>query len=1090
MRSLISSVQRISGFTAMLLIVCGWYGTAVGQSGTWTDADGDGAWGDTANWSGGTIANGSGNTADFSTVDVDGNVVNANFPGFYRNAINLDSTRTIGNMTFGDSNTATPGGWEVFTAASTLTLAGATPTITVNPLGPYVAPAETIDDAIIRPAVDGTQGLTKAGAGILTFAGPYNVTGGINVTGGTLRLRQVLPAANQEQLVNLANGTTIESLGALRNVHVAAGGTATVRLTAATQFGGVVPDGPGSTLNVRNTTTGQVEVARDWAGFQNVNLIGEAGTATGYRFQINSNITAANVFNGNSFANTNLHLDNTNIFVRSNSQGNTLPIGQLTGTSTGILSGGNTGTAVRWEIGGLNTSSTFSGQLNGAGGQSINKVGTGTLTFAGPFSATSPAISSTPARQGGVYRVTTGTMRFTGVNSIPGGPVANPTVLTTIDVLPGATFDVSGSPGGTFTTQSQQKIQGGGTILGNWIHAGGAVPGRIQPGDVGAPTAANEGNMSAGVTPTAGTLTFSGNLELSGGDILHDTGLTPASGNDLVQVTGITTLTSGRIRPRFALDAVPAGLQTYTVLNSTGGFSGAAANLVVDFPGRGANVTPFTTGNDLQFTMPEDFEVITADISWTGSVNGVWDIETTNNWNNGGSADKYFDFDDITFPEAGTTTKTITLNAPVEPGSIVMNNTSTYAFSGNGSIFGATGFTKTGGGQLNMNLNNTFTGPASITGSTVSVGAFTGLGSGPLTLSNATYLSTISMSNSALDIPAGTTSTIQLDGGAGTGGTANIPSLTGDGTLNLTSIVIDKFFGTFTTTGFTGTLNVGPTAPATDLGEMRIRAGQTDFSNAVVNLTSTGVSNQQGGGGGTTVTVGFGELHGDAGSSLIAFNGGSATFPNINWEIGALDTNSNVAGVIADGGGAISNLTKVGTGTLTLTGANTYTGNTTVEEGTLSINSAYLAGTADVIISTGAILDLNFAGTDDIDSLYLDTTSQAIGLYGAIGNAGATFQVPYITGTGLLNVQTVGPPLTLPGDYNADGTVDAADYVFWRLNDGTQAGYDLWAANFGLTQGAGSSAGSIDSNAAVPEPATALLAVLVLGLCCGAWHRR
>ena len=44
----------------------------------------------------------------------------------------------------------------------------------------------------------------------------------------------------------------------------------------------------------------------------------------------------------------------------------------------------------------------------------------------------------------------------------------------------------------------------------------------------------------------------------------------------------------------------------------------------------------------------------------------------------------------------------------------------------------------------------------------------------------------------------------------------------------------------------------------------------------------------------------------------------------------------------------------------------------------------------------------------------------------------------------------------LPGDFNNDGTVDAADYVVWRKNDGTQTGYDAWRANFGRTLFAGS----------------------------------
>ena len=51
------------------------------------------------------------------------------------------------------------------------------------------------------------------------------------------------------------------------------------------------------------------------------------------------------------------------------------------------------------------------------------------------------------------------------------------------------------------------------------------------------------------------------------------------------------------------------------------------------------------------------------------------------------------------------------------------------------------------------------------------------------------------------------------------------------------------------------------------------------------------------------------------------------------------------------------------------------------------------------------------------------------------------------------------------GDYNGDGVVDSADYIVWRNEDGTQAGYDIWRENFGRTMGHGSL-----SNADVPEP--------------------
>jgi hypothetical protein len=57
--------------------------------------------------------------------------------------------------------------------------------------------------------------------------------------------------------------------------------------------------------------------------------------------------------------------------------------------------------------------------------------------------------------------------------------------------------------------------------------------------------------------------------------------------------------------------------------------------------------------------------------------------------------------------------------------------------------------------------------------------------------------------------------------------------------------------------------------------------------------------------------------------------------------------------------------------------------------------------------------------------------------------------------------------LSLLGDYNGDGKVNAADYVLWRKTDGTPAGYNAWRSNFGASVSAGSSS-SVAS--AVPEP--------------------
>jgi hypothetical protein len=87
----------------------------------------------------------------------------------------------------------------------------------------------------------------------------------------------------------------------------------------------------------------------------------------------------------------------------------------------------------------------------------------------------------------------------------------------------------------------------------------------------------------------------------------------------------------------------------------------------------------------------------------------------------------------------------------------------------------------------------------------------------------------------------------------------------------------------------------------------------------------------------------------------------------------------------------------------------------------------------------------------------------------------------------------IAPPAGLSGDYNNNGTVDAADYVLWRdggplQNEGdtpgtvNQADYEVWRANFG------GGAAAIGAAASVPEPAT--IAMLLACLSVAAARRR
>jgi hypothetical protein len=72
----------------------------------------------------------------------------------------------------------------------------------------------------------------------------------------------------------------------------------------------------------------------------------------------------------------------------------------------------------------------------------------------------------------------------------------------------------------------------------------------------------------------------------------------------------------------------------------------------------------------------------------------------------------------------------------------------------------------------------------------------------------------------------------------------------------------------------------------------------------------------------------------------------------------------------------------------------------------------------------------------------------------------------------------------VPGDFNIDGAVDAADHVAWRKGVGiapTEDNYNLWRTNFGRTSGGGGSGVAIGSaSSAVPEPDIIALALLEL----------
>jgi glycosidase len=98
---------------------------------------------------------------------------------------------------------------------------------------------------------------------------------------------------------------------------------------------------------------------------------------------------------------------------------------------------------------------------------------------------------------------------------------------------------------------------------------------------------------------------------------------------------------------------------------------------------------------------------------------------------------------------------------------------------------------------------------------------------------------------------------------------------------------------------------------------------------------------------------------------------------------------------------------------------------------------------------------------------------------GQVTTAGGylSFNVPALSGRYIL----VNSGLHIPGDFNSNGVVDAADYIVWREEPAnyTAADFANWRAHFGATSASASGGGA---SSAVPEPqALALLILASLG---------
>jgi autotransporter-associated beta strand protein len=254
-----------------------------------------------------------------------------------------------------------------------------------------------------------------------------------------------------------------------------------------------------------------------------------------------------------------------------------------------------------------------------------------------------------------------------------------------------------------------------------------------------------------------------------------------------------------------------------------------------------------------------------------------------------------------------------------------------------------------------------------------------------------------------------------------------------DGAITINSgtlVAADLYFGLNFTSSITvngGTLNV-QTAPS-EQGNLYLNGGT---------VTSTGLAD-----------VTYGNILLSQNSTAVHAGGAAVSTISVNqvnlWGVNSIDVGAgstlNITSVVAEYGPA--GLNKTGAGTLALSGANTYSGNTTVTGGTLSlglVNSNNESSTVSITASAGAILDLAFVGTDTVDKLYINGVQQPIGDY-TVAHASGAF-----TGGGTLHVtsdpagyaswKAVNAPTGTPGeDYDGDGVSNGSEFVLGGTKD-------------------------------------------------------
>ncbi len=617
--------------------------------------------------------------------------------------------------------------------------------------------------------------------------------------------------------------------------------------------------------------------------------------------------------------------------------------------------------------------------------------------------------------------------------------------------------------GGTLTASGASYYAGGTGISG----AGGIITivnnGTISGGDGGYNTftGASPGQGASGiqiVNVTRASITNNSTGIITGGNTVG-TGATNAGGSGVYLYSnplGAVTLTNyGTIKGGHNPDSTIGNPGIYVV----------GAGQIILGGGNVSSGTGIATDNAIEFSSPSSASILELRDGWsiTGRVRGGDSGANAARLDLGGSVDSTFDVSLLSTPFASVLGKFIGFNNNQKTG------TSTWTLIGQsdnpasfnittGTIIldaasrtGGFMFQSTSGGRLIIGAGATVTGCICVNaGGAVEIASRAG---GTSLTTGSFFFSAGSTVSVTLGAPS-TTALITAGSLYVYGGTVNVASDGSFGAGDYTLVSYTGAFGTTTPltlgslpTGYTGTISVNTTSKLLILsveapppeqywngasvagggpfgGSGDWTASGTNWTNSAGTTTETwddGFANFTAGSGGSPLnevvikggaavnvaglrflTAGY-VISGDTAADTLTL---AAASGKTKIEVGT-GVNATIAAVI----GGTTGLEKTGTGTLVLTGTNTYTGNTTITAGTLQIGDGGANGSILGTVANAGTLAFN---RDD---------SAVLAFGGLISGAGA------VTKAGSGEVQ-----LTAANSYTGGTTITAG---VLRVGDGT-----------------------------------------------------